>query len=68
MKTNNTPRIVMTINDDNVTIKGNYIDKNARVHSLHKVFNDELQAQRHINNMRDNEEFSLQINRINWKL
>ncbi len=70
MKTpRNNPRIILTVNQDNVTAKGVFIDYRENVYSFSKSFNDENQAMDYLNNMRDNEnkEFSIQVNRINWK-
>lgn len=63
------PRIIMTVNDENVTIKGLYIDSKENQYSINKSFNDEYQAKEYLENMRENNncEFSIQVNRINWK-
>lgn len=59
----------MTINDSNVNIKGVYIDYKENQYSINKSFNYEYQAFEYLDNMRyeDDCEFSVQINRINWK-
>lgn len=70
MKTpRNNPRIVITVTADNVTAKGAYIDYRENVYQFAKSFNDENQCMDYLHNMRDNEnkEFSIQVNRINWK-
>lgn len=70
MKTpRNNPRIILTVNQDNITAKGVFIDYRDNVYSFTKSFNDENQAMDYLNNMRENEnkEFSIQVNRVNWK-
>lgn len=70
MKTpRNNPRIILTVTADNITAKGVFIDYRENVYQFSKSFNDEIQAMDYLNNMRDNEnkEFSIQINRTNWK-
>lgn len=70
MKTpRNNPRIILTVTADNITAKGVFIDYRDNVYQFSKSFSDENQAMDYLNNMRDNEnkEFSIQVNRINWK-
>jgi uncharacterized protein YfcZ (UPF0381/DUF406 family) len=62
-----TPRIIITITDENVSCKGNYIDKFERTQSFSKVYNTEAEANDYLDSMRDSNEFSLQVNRNNWK-
>lgn len=65
----NNPRIILTVTADNVMAKGVFIDYRENVYSFTKSFNDENHAMDYLNNMRENEnkEFSIQVNRINWK-
>ncbi len=65
----NNPRLIITVNADNsASVKGCYIDNRENVSSFTRGFNDENQAVDYLNNMRDNgAEFSIQINRVNWK-
>ena len=65
----NNPRIILTVTADNVTAKGVFIDYRENVYQFTKSFNDENQAMAYLNNMRENEnkEFSIQVNRVNWK-
>lgn len=65
----NNPRIIVSVNNENTTIKGVFIDYRENVYSITKSFNDENQAMDYLHNMRDNEnkEFSIQVNRTNWK-
>jgi alpha-amylase/alpha-mannosidase (GH57 family) len=62
------PRIIVTINNDNITVKGLYIDYKENQYSINKSFNYEYQAFEYLDNMRyeNNCEFSIQVNRINW--
>ena len=62
-----TPRIIVNITNDNITCKGNYIDKFERVQTFSRVYNTELEAFDYLDSMRDTNEFSVQVNRINWK-
>lgn len=68
-KPRNNPRIILTVTADNVTAKGVFIDYRENVYSFTKLFTDENHAMDYLNNMRENEnkEFSIQVNRINWK-
>lgn len=66
-KYNQTPRIIVSINNDNVLCKGYYIDNNERIQSFNRNYNTEIEALDYLNNIRDSAEFSIQINRINWK-
>lgn len=69
MKTpRNNPRIILTVNQDNITAKGVFIDYRENVYQFTKSFNDENQAMHYLHNMRENEnkEFSIQVNRISW--
>ena len=63
------PRIIVTVNNDVVVCRGLYIDYKENQYSFNKQFNDESEAINYLNNMRDTRgcEFSIQINRINWK-
>ena len=62
-----TPRIVVTINNDVVSCKGHYIDNNERIQSFNRNYNNESEALDYLNNIRNSAEFSIQVNRINWK-
>jgi len=64
------PRIIVTVNSDNVTVKGLYIDYKENQYSINKSFNYEYQAFEYLDNMRyENDcEFSIQVNRMNWKV
>lgn len=62
-----TPRIVVTINDNTVSCKGTYINKFEQVQTINRTYNNEYEAEDYLNSMRDTNEFSIQINRINWK-
>ena len=62
-----TPRIVVTI-DETVKCKGQYIDNFERVQSFSRAYNTEAEAMDYLNTMRDTNEFSTQVNRINWKV
>jgi hypothetical protein len=63
------PRIIVTINNENVNIKGVYIDSKENTYSINKTVGFEYQAFEILDTMRyENDcEFSVQINRINWK-
>lgn len=67
-----TPRIVITVNTDTntATAKGNYIDTRENNFSFSKQFKTEEFALNYLYSMRehDNCEFSIQINRITWKV
>ena len=63
-----TPRIVVTITEENVKCKGNYIDKFERTQAFSRVYNTEAEAHDYLESMRDTNEFSIQVNRINWKV
>lgn len=66
MRTN--PRIIITVSDNAVTCKGVYIDSKDNCSSFTRAFNDESQCMDYLNNMRENgSEFSIQVNRVNWK-
>ena len=62
-----TPRIVVTINENNTSCKGNYINKFEQLQTISRTFNSELEAEDYLNSMRDTNEFSIQVNRINWR-
>lgn len=63
------PRIIVTVSDNGIQCKGIYIDSKDNVSSFTRAFNDENQAMNYLDEMRDNgSEFSIQINRINWKV
>ena len=65
----NNPRIIVTVNENNVSVKGAYIDFRDNTHSINKQFNTENEAKDYLNIMRENNsEFSIQVNRINWKM
>lgn len=67
-KFNFNPRIIMTVNNENTSIKGIYIDYRENQYSINKVFDNEESAKEHLDFMRlNNNEFSIQVNRINWK-
>jgi hypothetical protein len=62
------PRIIVTINDENVNIRGVYIDSKENTYSINKTVNFEYEAFEILDKMKyENEcEFSIQVNRINW--
>jgi hypothetical protein len=62
------PRIIVTINDSNVNIRGVYIDSKENTYSINKTVNFEYQAFEMLDTMRYESdcEFSVQVNRINW--
>lgn len=65
----NNPRIIITVNENNVSVKGAYIDFRDNTYSINKQFNTENEAKDYLNIMRENNsEFSIQVNRINWKM
>lgn len=67
-KPRNNPRIIVTVNEQSITCKGVYIDSKDNVSSFTRAFNDENQCMDYLENMRDNgAEFSIQVNRTNWK-
>jgi hypothetical protein len=62
------PRIIVTVSDNGVSCKGVYIDSKESTYSFNRTFTEENQALDYLNNMRENNaEFSIQVNRINWK-
>lgn len=68
-KMRNNPRIIVTVSDNGVNCKGVYIDSRENVNSFNRQYDNEAQALNYLHNMRDNNnsEFSIQVNRINWK-
>ena len=68
-KMRNNPRIIVTVSDNGVYCKGVYIDSKDNVNSFNRQFNHEYQAFEVLDTMKyENDcEFSIQINRINWK-
>lgn len=68
-KMRNNPRIIVTVNDNGVYCKGDYIDSRENINSFNRQYDTEFQALDYLHNMRDNAnaEFSIQVNRINWK-
>jgi uncharacterized protein YfcZ (UPF0381/DUF406 family) len=62
-----TPRIVVDITNENVKCRGHYIDKFERMQSFSRVYNTEAEANDYLDSMRDTNEFSLQVNRNNWR-
>lgn len=68
-KMRNNPRIIVTVNDNGAYCKGAYIDSRENVNSFNRQYDNEAQALDYLHNMRDNAnaEFSIQVNRINWK-
>ena len=68
-KMRNNPRIIVTVSDNGVNCKGVYIDSKDNVNSFNRQFNFEYQAFEMLDTMRyENDcEFSVQVNRINWK-
>lgn len=68
-KFNSNPRIVITVSDHGAYCKGIYIDSRENTNSFNRAFNDENQCMDYLESMRDNgSEFSIQINRTNWKV
>ena len=63
-----TPRIVISITDENVKCRGHYIDKFERIRKFNQIYNTEAEANDYLDSMRDTNEFSVQVNRINWKV
>ncbi len=62
------PRIIVTVKNESTVCKGVYICAKGNEYSFNRAFNDENQAVDYLNNLRENNaEFSIQINRTNWK-
>lgn len=63
------PRIIVTVNEQNIVCKGVYIDSRENTNSFNRAFNDENQCMDYLENMRDNgAEFSIQVNRTKWNI
>jgi hypothetical protein len=68
-KPRSNPRIIVTVSNNGIQCRGVYIDSKDNCSSFIRAFNDENQALDYLENMKENgSEFSIQVNRINWKV